>query len=150
MACKNVPFSWFLAGKRSEQRAYAELIEGYDTAGEFRRYAECYIDELFSKDEAQQLIDYLDLRHDSQCETTMHEEPLPIANDAMGIGAVPAGNSHGFYMLCEEPKYSLPLKVWGHFDLVGCELADGSGVFGHLLRSNDCPNAEPGTNEFPF
>src|SRR5262249_42289532 len=89
--CKNVPFSWFLASKRSEQRAYAELIEGYDTAGEFCCYAKCYIDELFTKNEAQQLIDYLDREHGGHCETRMHEEPLPIANDAMGIGAVPAG-----------------------------------------------------------
>jgi hypothetical protein len=51
----------------------------------------------------------------------------------MGNGARAVGGGDDFYMLAKEPEYSLPFEVWGYFDLVGCELVDGSDVYHHRL-----------------
>ena len=39
------------------------------------------------------------------------------------------GGGDDFYILHKEPQYPLPFKVEGYFDLVGCELVNGSGVY---------------------
>jgi hypothetical protein len=39
------------------------------------------------------------------------------------------GGGDDFLMLHTSADYSLPFKVEGYFDLRGCELADGSGVY---------------------
>ena len=49
----------------------------------------------------------------------------------MGVGAIPVGGGDDFQMLNREPGYNLPFKVWGYFNLVGRELADGSGIIHH-------------------
>jgi hypothetical protein len=49
----------------------------------------------------------------------------------MGVGALPVGGGDDFYMLSEKPEYSLPFKVWGYFNLVGCTLIDNSDTYRH-------------------
>jgi hypothetical protein len=54
------------------------------------------------------------------------------------MGTISVGGGDDFYMLDREEAYSLPFAVRGYYNLVGCELVDGSGVYHHrLLRV--CP-----------
>jgi hypothetical protein len=108
------------AKKRSregDRRRYAELIKGYDDLeNDLRVYAESYIHELFTQDEARQLKDYLDSEFGQHATTTITEVPLPVDN-IMGVGMLPVGGETDFYMLSETPDYPLSFSVWGHFDL---------------------------------
>ena len=123
--CKNVEFIWFRCERRAP-RPYADLIVNYDAAA-YVYYPEGYIDELFELDEAQALKDYIDQNYGEAGITTIKKAKLPIANNTMGVGEIPVGGSQDFHMLDKAPGYSLPFKVWGYFDLRGCELADESG-----------------------
>jgi hypothetical protein len=125
--CKNVVFHWFYdGGMPTPRRPYAELIENYEPDG---FYSEDYIDRLFTEDEASQLKQYLDREHGHEGTTTITEEPLPVANNMMSVAALAVGGGDDFYMLDKEPEYSLSFKVEGYFNLVGCELVDGSDVY---------------------
>jgi hypothetical protein len=131
--CKNVDFSWFRCERRAP-RPYAELIENYaPSAIDAEGYievegcieAEGCIDEMFEWDEAQTLKDYIDQNYgEDQGITTIEKAELPIPNNTMGVGAIPVGGRQDFHMLDKAPNYSLPFKVWGYFDLRGCELVD--------------------------
>src|SRR4029453_17622205 len=58
---KNASFHWFYCDAPTISRPYADLIENYNGMNRLRAaYAEGYIDESFSLDEAQALKDYLD------------------------------------------------------------------------------------------
>lgn len=127
--CRDVRFCWFKPEPTPPARPYRDLINNYDEAAWGARYAELAIDELFAEDEAVQLAAYLDVEHGSHGTTTVKEATLPIANNTMGLGAIPVGGGHDEYLLHKESNYSLPFKVIGHFDLRGCLLIDGSGVF---------------------
>jgi hypothetical protein len=131
--CKNVTFQWFRSEPGTTRRPYGELITDYDPRDEHRGYAEGAIDELFTADEAAELAAYLDREHGNHAVTTITKADPPIRNDVMGVGAIPVGGGDDFYMLCEKPGYSLRYKVWGYYDLVGCELIDGSDVYRERL-----------------
>jgi hypothetical protein len=137
--CKNVAFAWFKSDLPAEpRRPYHELIADYDPSVRTIGYAEDAIKELFTEDEAKQLVAYLDREHGDQ-ETTIEEQKLPIPNNCCGYSANAVGGGDDFYTLDKRPDYSLPFKVWGYFDLVGCELIDDSGVYHHrfyLLSPN--------------
>ena len=51
----------------------------------------------------------------------------------MGFHARAVGGGDGFYMLSEDPEYSLPFKVLGYFNLVGCTLIDNGDTYRHRL-----------------
>ena len=131
--CKNVRFTWFRCDHGSPKRPYAELIENYDPAADQVYYSEDAIEQLFTEEEARQLKGYLDREHGHEGVTTIEEEQLPIPENVMGVGAMAVGGGDDFYELTKEPEYSLPFKVWGYFNLVGCELLDGSDVYHHRL-----------------
>ena len=128
--CKNVTFNWFRAEAPAERRRYASLIEGYEPGN---AYAEGLIDELFTEDEALQLKEYLDQVHGKEGPTLIEEMSLPIPNNMMGHGARAVGGGDDFYMLSEDPEYSLPFKVWGYFNVVGCTLIDNGDTHRHRL-----------------
>jgi hypothetical protein len=111
---KNVPIVWAYLGKRTPARPYAELIKGYatPTPGVAIAYAEEAIDEMFSADEAAQLIAYL------RVESVIKPVKLPIANNSIGLDALHDGGSFALY---ERHAYSLSFRVAGYFDFHGCE-----------------------------
>jgi hypothetical protein len=112
-------------------------------ADEENRYAEDFVEELFTWDEAQQLRGYLEQKHRDQGPTVIEAVSLPIENNWIGLGALAVGGGDDFYMLCKEPAYSLPFKVWGYFNLVGCTLINNGDTYRHrlfIVRRN--PNGE--------
>jgi len=141
--CRDVVFQWFRPPHRTErarQRPYADLIKGYKPRNWDAIYVEAYIEELFTWDEARQLKAYLDQHHGDQGDTVIKEVTLPVENNVMGFGARAVGGGDDFYRLSEEPEYSLPFKVLGYFNLVGCTLIDNGDTYRHrlmIVREND-------------
>jgi hypothetical protein len=130
--CKNVTFDWFRCEKT--KRPYADLIENYDPKDEHALYKEMAIEELFTAAEANLLKEYLDRDHRDAATTIIEKLDLPLANNVVGIGAIVVGGGDDFYLLHREPEYSLPFKVEGYFNLVGCELVDEPDeTFRHYL-----------------
>ena len=155
--CRDVVFQWFRHAMPQGQRPYADLIKDYEPGNRYafcveayteelswdevrQLYAEAYIEELFTWDEARQLKAYLDQYHGDQGDTVIKEMALPVENNVMGFGARAVGGGDSFYMLSEEPEYSLPFKVLGYFNLVGCTLIDNGDTYRHrlmIVREND-------------
>ena len=88
---------------------------------------------MFTWDEAQQLRGYLEQHHRDEGATVIKEVSLPIENCSIGFGALPVGGGDDNYRLSEEPEYSLPFKVRGYFNLVGCTLIDNGDTYRHRL-----------------
>jgi hypothetical protein len=130
--CKDVPFTWFNWAPE-HQRPYAKLIEGYDPKKWAIHYAEAYVDELFTEDEAKQLKAYLDREHGDAGVTTIREVQLPAPNNRAGVGSMAVGGGDDFHMLFERQDYSLPFKAAAYFDLRNCQLIDGSDVYHERL-----------------
>jgi hypothetical protein len=97
-------------------------------------YAEGAVDELFDKTETDALVAYLEREHGG-AETTIEEVNLPLPGNCWGYGDRAVGGSDDFYMLAEEPEYSLPFRVWGYYDLEGCEPVDKSVPARHQFAS---------------
>jgi len=132
--CKDVRFAWLRSGGNTE-RPYAKLIEDYDPKDKDAAYAEGAVDELFTAIEAGALREYLDNHHGDTGVTTIDPADLPIAKNVFPLSAMSVGGGDDFYQLYEEPKYSLPFKVMGYFNLVGCELVGEPGeTFRHYLH----------------
>lgn len=115
---KDVTFCWFYAQARTPPRPYADLIKDYDPND--HHYAEGAIDELFTWDEANQLVGYLDREHGDAGTNTIKEVTLPLPNNSAGFDAVVAAgfeDGEGIYRLFGESVYSLPFEVEGYFDL---------------------------------
>jgi hypothetical protein len=126
--CKNVTFRWFRdCGDPEPKRPYAKLIKDYDPYDQAAVYQKAFIEELFTSIEANALKEYLDRVHGRAGTATIEEVDLPARNNRWPYRGIAVGGGDSFYNLHKEPKYSLPFKVTGYFDLVGCELADGSG-----------------------
>jgi hypothetical protein len=137
--CKRVRFRWFRPEVRSSDRAYADLIKNYDPDD---LYAKHFIDELFDAEEAQQLKVFLGRKKIFEggatiAKTVIQKVQLPIASKSFPIGGLAVGGGDDFYMLEKVPGYSLPFRVRGYFNLVGCELLDGSDVYRHRLYFMD-------------
>jgi hypothetical protein len=130
--CRNVTFEWFYYGERTPPRGYTELIENYKPEPH-RQYVEAHVDELFTESAAQQLFAYLERGHGGAGTTTIEEVKLPVPNNLICLSAIPVGGGDDFYMLYKEKNYDLPFAVQGYFDLVGCDMLDGSGVHHHRL-----------------
>lgn len=130
---RDVAFHWFACCRR-RPLPYAELIAGYEEADGLG-YAELLLDELFDRTEAEALVAYLDREHRGAGKTTIEAVKLPIARNIMGYGAMAVGGSDDFFALDKQPGYSLPFRVWGYYDLRGCEPVDKSVPARHQFPS---------------
>jgi hypothetical protein len=124
--CRNVPFWWFRHEMPQGKRPYADLVNGYVPGNQ---YAEELIEELFTEDEARLLKAYLDEHHGHEGETLIKERPLPVPNNCYGLGCRAVGGEDDFFELNREPEYSLPFKVWGYFNLLGCTQIDNGDTY---------------------
>jgi hypothetical protein len=110
----SVRVHWFRADHRfdiDDDATFTPLITG--DAGDF--YARAFINELFTKDEADLLVHYLQEQHATACDIT--EVSLPIASHIMPWGGIPIGGPFGNYDLFEEAPYTLPFRVRGQYDV---------------------------------
>jgi hypothetical protein len=124
---KNVELLWFRGrDEKARKRPYAKLIAGYDPKRENIVYAEHYIEQLFTADQARKLKDYLDKVHLAGETTTIGEVPLPIPNDAMNTAGMAVGGTSGSYDLKNNvQRYDLPFDAWCYYSVFGCEPVPG-------------------------
>jgi hypothetical protein len=111
---KNVCIAWFVVERDRPLFGaggalgcpYARGIVGYDPGDEYRHYCEGAVEELFTADEAQSLVEWLrDHRNDATA--TIEPAELPIPSSQMAVGAQPVGGETDFLtvdgdMVCPE------------------------------------------------
>ena len=144
---RDVVLAWFVIERDSPvKRPYAELAEGYDPADEYAGYLEGAIDELFTRDEAEALLAWLKAnRNETHNNSTIVEHALPIANNSIGLGAIPVGGGPDYLMPHEigEGTFPLPFKVYGYFDLRAHEPIDKSVPARHQFCSIHVIDGKP-------
>jgi hypothetical protein len=127
--CKDVEIFWYKANPNPGGRPYAQLIANYsspETAADAMplSYLEETLDQLFTRDEAEQLKAYLDTI--SGGITTIDEVALPLTHITR-LSILQVDRYDRWWELAGEPGYPLPFLVTGSANLLGYELADGSG-----------------------
>src|SRR5262249_53069985 len=114
--CKDVHLDWFMEGRKGPIASYAEMIAGYDPSSEHACYPEGCVDGLFTADESDQLLRYLNEHHGGDAHL-IKPAKLPISMNQIGFGAIPVGGAQDYYMLYKEDGYDLPFKIMGYYDL---------------------------------
>ena len=128
---KDVQINWFIKHRDGDNEPpvpYEEAIVGYEQLSAARKNSqegtpEEAVRELFTEGEAEALREYLLAVHNDDT-ATLEEINLPLDDKHTwplgGLHIVTPGPC-GFYMLSEEPRYNLPFKVWGFYDVRDCE-----------------------------
>jgi hypothetical protein len=125
---KNVPIGWFV-DKREHRLfgpggtanvAYREVIKDYDPDYPDAHFAEWVLEEYFAEDEASAFAEWVKV-HRNDKTATVEQATLPIKKNIMPFSAIPVGGKTDFLMTGESTDYNLPFKVWGYFDVRGCE-----------------------------
>jgi hypothetical protein len=125
-AHRDVQFAWFRMDREIPLVPYAEGIREYDPNDRYAVYAEMTLGELFSREEAEALVAYLDRIHGHEGLNRIKTRELPLPNSTLNVSAMPIGGGPDYYHLWKEPKYDLPFKVEGFFDLRCHERIDGN------------------------
>ena len=113
---EEVKITWFVVERQAPPVPYADAIQDYGQLDEKdRAFPEGYINEQFSRPEAEALKKYLERRPDAA--TQVEEIGLPVLANASGCRRLPRGNGNDFYPLHREKSYSLPFKVEGYFSV---------------------------------
>jgi hypothetical protein len=113
---EEVKVTWFVVERPAPLVPYETAIEDYAQmdAGA-RAFPAAYLDELFSREEAAALKQYLDRRREV---TTMIEPvELPVMANASGCRRLERGGGNDFLMLHREKGYALPFRVEGYFSV---------------------------------
>jgi hypothetical protein len=119
---RGVHISWIVWSRDMRvKRPYSEMITNYNGNAPDRFYPEGAINELFSGDEAAAWIAWVQEHRGSN--VTIRDAVLPIPFNTMAMGDAPLGGENDVLMMWEDPKYSLPFKVGGFYDLRRCERA---------------------------
>jgi len=120
---KDVWINWFVNRNEVDESPvpYKDAIVDYDPTTD-KGYTEEYVKELFTEVEAKVFSAYLLAVHGPDVTTTLKEITLPMDCKKKGpVGAMAVGGSNDFHMLSEESGYNLKFKVWGYYDVRGCE-----------------------------
>lgn len=113
---EEVKVSWFVVARPAPPAPYAQAIQDYGQLGDKERtFPEEYVNELFSRGEAEALKRHLDRRRDVT--TFIESVELPVLANASGCRRLPRGNGNDFLALFKEPGYPLPFKVEGYFSV---------------------------------
>lgn len=112
----NVPFVFFVAGRKGKLGPYEQLIKNFDPNNEDTGYQQGFVDEMFTTEEMTQAIEYLTSNYGT--EITVKGNTVPIdAGNYMPTGAIPVGGPTGFLWLEKDENYSLPFAMWVYYDL---------------------------------
>lgn len=97
---------------------YAELIAVDQSVSDLNRvYAEALIDELFTADEAAQLVEYLN-GHYSEGSHHIKSYEFPITELVLGFGGLSYGGPTGLFEVWEyNDDWNMQFRVTGYFDL---------------------------------
>ncbi|MBN2345752.1 MAG: hypothetical protein JXO51_05120 [Candidatus Aminicenantes bacterium] len=113
---EEVKVTWFVAGRQAPLAPYAEAIQDYGQLDENDRvFPEEYLDEQFSREEAEALKKYLDRR--PEVSTEIQAVDLPVMGNASGCRRLLRGGGNDFIGLFKEKGYPLPFQVQGYFSV---------------------------------
>jgi len=113
---EEVKVTWFVADRKVPLATYEQAIQDYGQLdAKDRAFPEEYINEQFSRQEAEALKKYLDRR--PEVTTVIEPVELPAIANASGCRRLPRGGGNDFLGLFKEKGYSLPFKVEGYFSV---------------------------------
>jgi len=113
---EEIKVTWFVVGREVPLVPYADAIQEYEQLDEKdRAFPEGYINEQFSRLEAEALKKYLDRR--PEVTTRIEVIDLPVMANASGCRRLERGGGNDFLRLHREKGYSLPFKVEGYFSV---------------------------------
>jgi hypothetical protein len=113
---EEIKVSWFVVERGSPLVPYADAIQDYAQLDDkARAFPEAYVDEQFSRPEAEALKKHLDRR--PGVNTTIEAIELPVMANASGCQRLARGGGNDFLILHREKSYSLPFKVEGFFSV---------------------------------
>lgn len=121
---------WFHDQRESPAFPYNKAIPGwYDMHAsdepsernpEYAQRLRAYVDQLFTREEVDQIKDYF--LQAKTLETVIEEVEVPVTDYEIPFRAIPpapeGGDGYGFIELCGIDGYPLPFKVSGFFDVV--------------------------------
>lgn len=122
----DVEIEWFVHD-RATVPDYSALLDRPLPEGPYS-YEQGLVDDLFTREEADQFAAYLKSRHGDS--VVLQEVPVPVATRSphgvglIGISAVPVGGCTDFHMLSDEDGYDLPFKVWGWYTVEDAKLVE--------------------------
>ncbi|TFG80327.1 MAG: hypothetical protein E4H23_02965 [Chrysiogenales bacterium] len=118
---EEVKITWFVLERSKPLAPYEAAILDYGQLNEKERaFPEEYVNEQFSRVEAEALKNYLERRADTA--TRIEEIELPVSPNASGCRRLPRGGGNDFFILHRETAYRLPFKVEGYFSVRFAEL----------------------------
>jgi hypothetical protein len=116
----SVCFSWFYHLREKPVAPYEDLIEGYTELDELLKdRVPRDVDELFTDEETQALVAYLEKNHGF--ESFLIEKPVPLRLEDLGDEKtlrIKHDAPGAIYMLSTEPGYKLPFEVWAYYHLL--------------------------------
>lgn len=113
---EEVKVTWFVVERQAPLAPYEEAIQDYGQLAERdRAFPREFIDEQFSRSEAEALKTYLDRR--PGLATGIEPVELPVMANASGCRRLPRGEGSDFLLLHREKGYPLPFRVEGYFSV---------------------------------
>ncbi len=113
---EEVSVAWFAVERQAPPAPYGQAIQDYGRLAKGEKaFPEEYVDELFSRAEAEALKRHLDRRR--EVTTFIEAVELPVLANASGCRRLPRGKGSDFIGLFKEPGYPLPFKVEGYFSV---------------------------------
>ena len=113
---EEVKISWFVLERKEPLVPYAAAIQDYTQLNEKERaFPEEYVNEQFSKEEAEALKTYLDRQPTTT--TRIEAIELPVMVNLSGCQRLTVGSGSDFLQLHKGKSYSLPFKVAGYFSV---------------------------------
>ncbi len=113
---EEVKVIWFVLDRKTPLAPYESAIMDYgQLSAPDRAFPEEYLDELFSRQEAESLKKHLDPRPEAI--TRIEAIELPVMANTSGCRRLPRGNGNDFLELYREKGYTLPFKVAGYFSV---------------------------------
>jgi hypothetical protein len=155
VAFSDVVVKWFRTGQSTPPRPYEDLIENYTGLDRIRRfYTEHFIDELLTASEVDQLRRYLRQAGGPDFETadevdplTVHPISLPVSDAVTGYADLPRGGLADYYLLANQPGYTLPFDIYGYFDLsTNVHEQDMDASVAYLHRALQCLGVDAGVS----
>jgi DNA polymerase III delta prime subunit len=113
---EEVKVNWFIQEREKPLLPFAEAIQDYGQLNEKERvFPEEYLNEQFSREEAEALEKYLDRQPTTT--TRIEAIELPVMANVSGCRQLAAGNGNDFLALHKGKNYTLPFRVEGYFSV---------------------------------
>lgn len=136
---KDVHFMLFRVDMPEELIASLLKPLGLDPKSEENIYIPSLVEQTFSLKHVTRLIDYFGNWDRTKIIVRLADKP---SSHRVGVGAIPVGGMEDFYMFSDMEGYPLNFKVWGYYNLTGCDPIDIDQKIGEMIADDDQTIAE--------